>query len=191
MPAFVERCPGVTVDLVLTDAVLSFARDRIDVALRLSTGLPDSSLVGQRLLEPAAVLVASRGYLDRHGAPAVPEDLHAHRLLLPPLRGVATPMTLVRADGAGAPVQLVLRGRVLCHDLLLLREAALAGAGIAMVMRPMADQDVADGRLVEVLPDWRPERRVSLWLLTVGGPLPPKTRAFRDFVRAEVRHCRP
>jgi DNA-binding transcriptional LysR family regulator len=179
---FIEAYPGITLELVLTDAVLSFERDRIDVALRLSSGLPDSELVAHRLFAIAGTLVASPGYLARRGAPTHPRELHEHQLLLPPIRGQGTPLRLEH-QVSGAVFEAVFRGHVTCHDLLLLREAARGGAGIAM----MPDRLGNEPGLTPVLADWTFAGGIGLGLETAGGPLPPKVRVFRDFVRENLR----
>lgn len=181
---FVERYPRVTVEVVLTDAVLSFAEHRIDVAIRISDGLPDSSLVATRLFDVDSELAASPGYVEAHGAPSAPDDLDAHRLVVVPRRGTTMPVELERD---GARVRVVARGHVASHDLLLLREAALGGAGIALLPKPMVARDVADGRLVRVLPDWRAVSGGRVWLLHAGGVVAPKVRAFHDHLLAAIR----
>ena len=186
---FVQQYPEVTIEIVLTDAVLSFGQDRIDVALRLSGGLPDSSLVAHKVFDLNGRLVASPAYVKAHGSPNRPEELLHHRLLVPPLRGTALPLRLEPIDGSEAPVELVVPGHVLAHDMLLLREAALGGAGITFATAELVRDDVAAGRLVEVLANWHMVG-AALYLLTAGGPLPAKTRVFRDFLlEAFKREC--
>jgi DNA-binding transcriptional LysR family regulator len=184
LASFAAQFPQVTVELLLTDQVLSFDRDRIDVAFRLSAQLPDSSLVATRLFDPAGILVASPEYLHRIGPLRRPEDLDGAVLLLPPLRGAVTPLSWVSADDPSVVVERVMRGRVLSHDMHLLRSVALAGGGVALSPRESVVQELADGQLVEVLPSWRLAGRVSVWLLTRGGVVPPKVRVFRDHVTA-------
>jgi DNA-binding transcriptional LysR family regulator len=180
--SFTTIFPRVTIELVLTDQVLSFDRDRIDVAFRLSAQLPDSSLVATKLFAPDGVLVAAPVYLDRVGRPAHPDDLEGHAMLLPPLRGTATPLAWRARADPSVVVERVVRGRVLSHDMALLREVAVAGAGVALAPRGLVGADLAEGRLAEVLPEWRLSGGVWVWLLTRGGALPPKVRAFRDHV---------
>lgn len=180
LASFTLAHPKVVVELVLTDQVLSFDRDRVDVALRLSAQLPDSSLVATRVSSPEGVLVASPAYLDRAGRPAHPDELDAHALLLPPLRGLATPLSFVDPDDPERVVERALRGRVLAHDLALLRAVGVAGGGILLAPRSSVTAELAAGVLEEVLPRFRLAGRVGLWLLTRGGPLPPKVRVFRD-----------
>lgn len=185
---FAEQYPQVTVEIVVTDAVLSFGQDRIDLALRMSAGLPDSSLVAYKLFDLDARAVASPAYVARHGAPEHPSELQDHRLLTVPIRGTAMPMRFAPVDG-GSTLDLVLHGHVLTHDLLLLQEAALAGAGVGFLMAHVARDHVASGRLVEVMPGWRAVGPAALYLLTAGGAIPSKTRVFRDFLREAVRRC--
>jgi DNA-binding transcriptional LysR family regulator len=187
LASFTEAHPAVTLEIVSTDQVLSFDRDRIDVALRLSAQLPDSSLVATRLFRPEGALVAAPRYLARVGGPRAPGDLAAHALLLPPLRGVATPLSFTPTDGPERPVDLVLRGRLLSHDLGLLLTVAREGGGVALAPRAAVARDLAEGSLVEVLPRWRLGGGVAVWLLVRGGPLPPKVRAFREHA---LRHLR-
>ncbi len=187
---FAERCPEVTVEALLTDRVLSFGADRVDVALRMAPGLADSSLVARRLLALEAALVAAPGYLERHGAPAAPEDLADHRLVVVPLRGTTMPLVLVRGDER---VRLSLRGHVCSHDTRMLRDVVLGGAGIGMLAEPLASRDLAAGSVVRVLPDWRIEVMAHLWMVHAPGPVPPKVRAFCDtlveVVERELATC--
>jgi DNA-binding transcriptional LysR family regulator len=179
-----DRHPHLTVDVRLTDAVLSFADAGIDVALRLSSGLPDSSLVARRLFTLDGCLVASPAYLERHGTPATPDELPAHRLLLPPLTGPEVRVRVAPRARPGAWRELRLRGRVLCHDLTFAQLGALEGAGNAITLRHAARTELAAGRLVEVLPDHVVESPASLWFVHLPGPLPPKVRALRNLLES-------
>ncbi len=181
LPSFLADHPEVGVELLLTDAVLSFRAQRLDVALRFSDGLPDSSLVAHRLLTLAPGLYAAPEYLRRRGTPSLPEDLDGHDLLLVPLLPDGQRARFAGPDGV--VVERHLRGRVLSHDALLLRELALAGAGITGMLPRRAEPDVAAGRLCPVLPDWRLVSATSLYLLHEGGPLAPKVRVFRDHLK--------
>lgn len=181
-----DRHPHLTVDVRLTDTVLSFADDGIDVALRLSGGLPDSSLVARRLFTLDGCLVASPAYLDRHGVPVSPDDLPAHRLLLPPLGGPEMRVRVAPRSSPGAWREVRLRGRVLCHDLTFAQLGALEGAGIAITLRHAARGELAAGRLVEVLPDHVVESPASLWFVRLPGPVPPKVRALQSLLEARA-----
>lgn len=180
---FVRAFPDLTVDVLLTDEVLSFRDHRIDVALRISRGLPDSSLVATRLFDLEGTLAASPAYLAEHGEPTSPEDLAAHRVLtIPRPSGFAFALT----RGAESR-EITLRGHVTSHDADLLREAAIGGAGITLLPAAHADPDLTGGALVRVLPEWHLASSTRMWLLHPGGRVAAKVRAFRDFVVDHVR----
>ncbi len=179
LPGFLAAWPDVRVELLLTESVLSFREHRVDVAFRLSQGLPDSALVAHRLDRLEVLLLAAPQYLDRRGRPQHPEDLTAHDLLTAPIEESRT-LTFV-SGGARSTVRLT--GRVLSHDVPLLYDLALAGAGITLGPARLATADIEAGRLERVLPGWDVALGVHLYLLHAGGLLPPKVRVFRDYVR--------
>ncbi len=75
LPKFLAQYPGIDVEMVLTDAVLSFGEHRLDLALRISRRLPDSTLIAHHLFDLAGILVASPEYLARKGVPTHPSEL--------------------------------------------------------------------------------------------------------------------
>ncbi len=179
LPSFLEKYPAVRVDVLATDAVLSFREHQVDVAFRFAQALPDSALVAHRLFTLAPVLVASPTYLARRGEPRHPAELDQHDVLAVP----AEPALRPRFTCGEEAHELRLRPRVATHDTALLRDLALAGAGITALLPHAAAGPLSTGALVVVLPEWQVESRVSLYLIHAGGVLPPRVRAFRD-------HCR-
>lgn len=185
LAAFNEAYPRVTVEMLLTDQALSFREHRVDIALRATGALPDSSLIAHRLLDLGHELFASPGYLARHGTPQHPGELSDHRLLSA-FRARRPTATLFHSATC-KDVEVPLQSDVISGDMTFLREAARHGAGIAMLPIVIAQSDVADGRLVRVLPHHDLTLYGHLYLLHAGGPhLPPKVRAFRDFFRASL-----
>lgn len=180
---FLARWPAVAVEIVTTETVLSFRDHRIDIALRAAMSLPDSSLVAHRLIPLVPELVASPEYLTRRGVPQTPEGLADHDLLLIPIERGGQRLAL-QAPGGGRVAEVFLEGRVRSHDVLVLRDLALAGGGITGLLPHTAAPDLAAGRLVRVLPEWTPLTRAWLFLVHPGGRLSPKVRVFRDHVRA-------
>ena len=186
LPAFLDAYPEVSVEMLLTDTVLSFREANLDVALRISSGLPDSSLVAHRLLDLAPILVASPDYLRRKGVPQTPADLENHDMLVVPVHAGRQRFSF-DAPNDGGIVNISVKGRLLAHDVLLLRELALAGSGITGVLPPLGQTEIAAGRLVRVLPDWTPRATSALYLLHAGGNLAPKVRAFRDHIKNALK----
>lgn len=182
---FCDAFPRVTVELLLTDQALSFREHRIDIALRATGALPDSSLIAHRLLDLGHELFASPDYLAQRGTPQHPGELSQHRLLSPFRAG--RPTATLFTSTSCKDVEVPLQSDVISGDMTFLREAARHGAGIAMLPVVIAQGDVTDGRLVRVLPHHDMTLHGHLYLLHAGGPhLPAKVRAFRDAFRASL-----
>ncbi|MET0348177.1 MAG: LysR family transcriptional regulator [Rhizobacter sp.] len=155
VPAFLKLYPEVRVELELSDRLVSLAQEGFDLAIRHVAVVPDTH-VAWTLCETRSLLVATRAYLRRRGVPKVPGDL-AHHDCLHYLRGGETPTwSFEPVKGRGGRVAVAVRGAFAANNSEALRDAALAGAGIALVPDFSAHRDVAAGKLVEVLPDWRP-----------------------------------
>ena len=74
LPPFAARYPQLQLDLVCNDRMVDLIEEGFDVALRLTRGLPDSTLVARKLASSRMVAVASPAYLARHGRPVSPAD---------------------------------------------------------------------------------------------------------------------
>lgn len=177
--AFADRYPHVEVCVELSTRKVNLVQEGFDVALRASGKLSDSSLVARKATDLEAELYASPSYLNAWGVPATPADLDAHRcVLFRPDDGEST----WALDGPDGVTERKVRGRVSGDDFLFVRATALSGAGIAMLPRIIAVDDVAAGRLVRVLP-LHTVRGAALYVVYAGARvLPPKIAAFRDFV---------
>jgi DNA-binding transcriptional LysR family regulator len=177
--SFAERFPEVSVEMILTEALLDFDAHQIDVALRAGSGLKDSSLVAQKLEEVHAGFFASPRYLDRFGKPRQPEDLHRHRLLVARARRGHAALTLTN-ESDESTTDLSVRAAISASDFSFCREVALADGGVALLPAIVAERDVRDKRLVEVM-DKYSALEGALYFVHHGARMtPPKVRAFRD-----------
>lgn len=176
---FVDRHPAVRLEMVVTQAALDFDADRIDVALRVSLQLADSALIAHKVLPLDLAAVASPDYLARHPAPRVPEALSSHRIVFLPPRGDAFP---IRHRTTGKITKIAARPTLVVTEMNFMIEVARAGGGIAFAPKIAVARELASGALVQVLSDYE-IAGASLYLLHRGGRfIPPKVRAFRDFV---------
>jgi DNA-binding transcriptional LysR family regulator len=177
--AFTERHPHVEVNVELSMRKVNLVQEGFDVALRASAKLSDSSLVARKAGELEGELYASPAYISQWGAPATLAELAAHRCLLFRPDNGATVWTLAGPDGV---FEQPVRGRIGGDDFLFLRAAALGGAGVALLPRLIAAEDLQAGRLVRVLPSYT-QRGASLYVVYAAArALPAKIAAFRDFV---------
>lgn len=141
--------PGVEIDLLTVDRAVNLVEDRIDLAVRLSNRI-DAGLVARRLGVCHSVLCASPAYLERSGVPKAPADLRAHRCITHST-GFAAEYKL-RLEGELTTIEA--QGILTANETSIVRAAALAGAGIAMLPTYYVGDDLARGALVRVLPEY-------------------------------------
>lgn len=155
LPAFLRAHPQLRIELDLSDRLASLATEGFDLAIRHAAAPPDTH-VAWTLCETRSVLVASRAYLRRRGEPATPQALAEHDCLTYPRPG-ATPVWQLAPEGRGrsSTVSVAVSGVFAANNSEALREAALAGLGIALLPDFSAQQALRSGKLVRVLPAWR------------------------------------
>lgn len=151
IPDFLQRYPEVSLDLDLNDRRVDLISEGYDMALRIGK-LEDSSMIARRLAPLDRVICASPAYLERHGEPASPEALRSHTCLLYGLNR-SMEWDLVR-DGKALSVPV--SGRLRVNNGELLRDAAIAGLGLAFLPTFIIAPALADGRLVSLLDAFRP-----------------------------------
>ena len=183
LPDFQHQYPDLTLDLRLSDTRFDTIEGSFDLALR-SAPLTDSSLKGRKLSDDTRVLCASPAYLDAFGVPANPAELAGHHLIA---WSSLEPRGLISGSGATAVLD---PSRMTCRTILddgdAQREATLAGVGLSMNSLWNIAHEIAAGRLVRVLPEWKMDDRSVLWLVYPrSNVLSPKTRIFMDYL---IRH---
>lgn len=176
---YVAACPGVKVELRLTDELLDMKAEAIDVAFRFGDG-GDPSLIARPLGDAQLRLCAAPSYLAVHPAPQTLDELARHPLLLfGKLRAPAPLRVLV--DGAARAV--VLTPQVAINSYPLLRDLCLGGRGVALLPAFYADEPLRRGALAPVLPA---VALASARVLVVrrGGVRPARSvQVFLDIVR--------
>ena len=180
---FLRTYPEIRVELALGDTFVNLLADRFDVALRVGS-LADSSLVRVKVGVAHGMVVASPAYLARAGTPEVPRDLSRHVCL----RYANIPAAQEwRFRGKRGTTTIPVVGNLTINHGGGLREAALAGAGIARIPDFLVADAVASGELVEVLADFATEPTgIHLVHLAGGRPL-PKVEAFVNEVGSALR----
>ncbi|SFE29991.1 LysR substrate-binding domain-containing protein [Paracidovorax wautersii] len=185
MPRFLERNPLVRVEMQVTNRVVNLVEEGVDVALRVRATVDDSgSMIVKRLDEGAQVLVASPALLARQGVPATLADLPVLDSLAMSAAEGRTTLRLIGPDGREDAVQL--SPRYVADDLLTLKFAVLAGTGMCWLPDYMCHAELADGRLVRVLPDWSAPPSVVHAVFPSRRGLSPAVRRFLDFLGEAV-----
>jgi LysR family transcriptional regulator, regulator for bpeEF and oprC len=181
LPRFAAQYPDLRVVATLDDRRVDLVAEGVDVALRVG-GLEDSSLVARRVYEDRFVAVASPDYLALHGMPQSPADLADHQCLglwSAPRAGVLE----WTFEKDGQRTNLVPGGRFSVNDAEALIDAAVAGAGIVMMIDLLTRRWIASGALQAVLAEWRPRDAIPISLVyPQNRHLSAKVRVFCDFV---------
>ena len=174
--------PDVALGWELEDRAIRFAANGCDLWIRVGE-VPDETLVVRELATVERLLTCAPGYLEAAGAPGTPEALEGLALLaLEPFEGRAVP--LERADGRRVTVRPTVR--MSTNNVVALRDAALAGLGLAVLPRWFVARALAGGDLVEALPGWRAPRLAVSVAHASGDLRPRRVRAFVDRLVSEL-----
>ena len=180
IPDFMRRYPEVRLDLVLNDRAIDLIEEGFDVAIRVRTVLPDSSLIAKRLGGVTRVICASPAYLEANGTPQHPADLLQHKTLVYSLSESPTEWSLTPAAGGGAIKQRVVPALSI-NNSIGLSAAAVAGMGIALLPTFVVSDHLRSGDLVGILPAFCCEHHSLYAMYPANRYLSPKVRAFVDF----------
>src|SRR6201996_3171662 len=149
-PEFFSRYPSIRLLVHATNRRVDVLNEGFDLALRVRTRPSgEDGLVMRSFGDARELLVASRAYLDRAGRPQRPEELAAHATI-----GFAPEAEMQTWELTGPQQQTVkveVTPRLVCHDFVVLRTAALAGTGIALLPESLVRPDLSTGALEPVL----------------------------------------
>jgi DNA-binding transcriptional LysR family regulator len=184
---FLKLFPELKLELITRDRLGDLVAEGFDLAIRFGEPRP-STLVARKLLDTRVVTVASPAYLKKAGHPDHPSRLEEgnHRLIdfRDPETGRAYEWIFRQGRkeiGITSNAQLVL------SDVATIHAVCLAGYGIAQLLALGIESMIESGRLEVIFPDWLDERFPLYALHPSRNHLPPKTRAFLDFVMATVK----
>jgi DNA-binding transcriptional LysR family regulator len=180
IPAFSQRHRGVHVNVELTMRVVDMTREGFDLALRVAPKLPSSTLIAKKVATLDLHLYAGASYVARRGLPSRIEALAEHEHVL--FAGRDGRLTVV-LDGPHGAVRTSLHGRVTCNDFLFARELIASGAGITALPWYVVRSELANGRLVRVLPEYRLASKATVFAVHAPQQGPsPKRDLFRRFL---------
>ncbi|MFK0165818.1 LysR family transcriptional regulator [Rhizobium sp. NPDC090279] len=176
LKSFMQAHPELALNLVLSDEFVDIVGGGFDLAIRIAE-LTDSSLVARRLAPVRRVLCASPAYIGAHGMPDDIDDLRRH-ICLP-----AHNLDPWRLEGPKGSLIFRPEGRLITNSSEVVREAVIAGLGIALRSTWDIGPELHDGRLVQVLPAYEGSHNVTLSAVYPSRQfLPAKVRVFIDFL---------
>ena len=187
LPEFTGRHPQIKLDLRLSDSQFDLIDGSFDLAIR-NDALQDTSLKGRKLADDVRILCASPAYLDEHGHPTHPDDLSQHKLVA--FKDTCT-RPLVGPEGASGSFDPAnAKCQITTDDGMTQKVATLAGAGISINSHWNVHEELSDGRLIRVLPEYKLDADTALWLVyPKTNILSPKVRVFMDFLLEKIGGC--
>lgn len=172
--------PALTVHLGEGERFVDLVREGVDCVVRAGA-LADSDMVVRRLGVMEEITVASPGYLAEHGTPQSPDSLGGHVMVGFVSSRTAQPLPL-EFTRDGEVIEVVLPARVLVGGADTSAEAARLGLGLVQAPRYRFADDLASGRLVEVLADFPPTPTPVSVLYPSSRQLSPRIRVFIDWL---------
>ncbi|MBB5752514.1 LysR family transcriptional regulator [Prosthecomicrobium pneumaticum] len=173
---FLAAEPAITLDLHLEDRFVDLVEEGFDVAIRISA-LPDSSLIARRLASFRVVIVASPQMIAQYGEPNRPEALAEIPCIIDTNVSYRTNWPF---EEEGRRFSVPVKGRLEVDSPSVARRAALLGIGFAVVPRLVVRDDIAAGRLIEVLTPFEPAGVGIYAVYPHRRHLSGKVRAFVD-----------
>jgi DNA-binding transcriptional LysR family regulator len=185
LPRFMADYPEVRIHLEVTNRRIDLIEEGFDVAFRVRAQRPtEASLTLRMLGESRLGMVASPELIARHGTPSHPDTL----IRFPTLSGTAPDGRHVwyLQGPDGTTVEAALAPRLVADDMVVLREAAVAGHGITLLPLSTCCAELATGKLKLVLDDWPPLPGLFYCVFPSRRGLVPAVRRFIDFVAEEL-----
>jgi len=175
---FLAKHPEIALTLDIDDRRVDASSEGYDAVIR-NGPIADSRLVAWKLTRSRRLLTASPDYLDRYGTPATLTDLDAHRGLFYTNRGIAD-WRFQTAEGA-----TIVRARLAMgmNNGDMLRDAAIAGLGIALLPAFIAGPAIREGKLVEIDVGYKPEAEFIYMAHPEGRNPSTKLRAIADHLK--------
>ena len=178
---FMMRYPQVQIHLEATNRRVDLLQEGVDIAIRVRPPpLQDSDLVMRVLSDRGQCLVASPTLVQQFGLPAVPAELNKW-----PSLGLGAPQQTYNWVLHGHNDEEVIlhhKPRFVTTDMIALRRAALAGVGVVQLPLLMVQEQLINGTLLRLLPDWAPRREIIHAVFPSRRGLLPSVRALIDYL---------
>lgn len=186
IPEFLERYPGVNVQLISNEGALDFIAESIDIGIRI-TDTPPLGLVARKLFPVDFVVCAAGSYIEKYGRPVHPSELAEHSCI--PFSDFSESQTWEFLSAQGA-CDVSFSGRYVSDSAEAVLNATLSGLGISCLPARLAGQAIAVNDLVEVLPEWKYVGALQgmAWILhQPGRHVSQKVKVMVDYLVCALR----
>jgi DNA-binding transcriptional LysR family regulator len=179
---FMQLYPQLHITLHLDDRFIDILNSDYDLVIRVGQ-LQDSSIVAQRITNSRLVCCAAPSYLEKHGRPAVPEDLAKHNCLL---YQHSVPMHIWYFKKDQIDSAITVQGDLAANNGDILCEAAILGQGIVQQPDFIVRAALDSGQLVEILQDYTSLTVSAYAMYPTRHFLPIKIRRLIEFLQQQL-----
>ena len=177
---FMILYPDISIEVVMSDQYVDLLEQGIDVAIRGSSRLRDSSLKSRKILDMRRLLCASSKYIEQSGLITEPKDLmHANCLIYS--LSAAPRRWLFRCQDETEEIELSASSYV-ANNGLALKQAGLSGIGVILLPELFVNEELRSGDLIELLPEWSVDKLSLYALYPYHKEESQKVRTFIDFI---------
>lgn len=185
LPTFIKTYPDIQIQLIVTNRRIDIINEGIDVALRVRSQLgQDNSLIIRRFGEIKQLLVASSAYLNENGQPQNPGQLTQHALLS--MNEDEAHQYWELKGNTDIIQRIKINPKLMASNLSMLLHLSVEGAGIALLPESICAEQVRNGKLKVVLPDWSIPQGTFHAIYPSRRGLLPAVRTFIDYLVSEL-----
>jgi DNA-binding transcriptional LysR family regulator len=181
IPALLHRYEKLSVEVVMRDRVGHLVEEGLDLEVRLGE-IENPSLVCRRIGSTSTLIVAAPEYLERTRCPQHPRDLEHHDCIVNCSSGRENVWWFTETGRSEAECSVAVRGKFSADNATAIHRAALAGQGIASLSHLLVTDDIENGRLRQLVPQFAFRRAPVYITYPSRRRLPHRTRAVIDFI---------
>ncbi|MCL9776820.1 LysR family transcriptional regulator [Vibrio methylphosphonaticus] len=181
---YAQTYPKVSLDIDLSDKKIDVIEQGIDIAIRASDKLEDSSLISRKLFSDTGVTIASPQYLKSRGTPIHPRELTQHDIITYSYAKNPKRWSYQEPNGHEAIVDIT--NRITINSAQMELEMCKAGVGITRLPRFYLGNEIESGELIELFSDF-PKHQLGVYMVYPSRKhMSAKVRAFKEIVEQEL-----
>jgi len=178
---FCNRYPSVSIDLMFANEVIKLPSQNIDIALRSSNLLEDSSLISKKLFSVKRMVVAAPNYIKKYGNPENVDDLIGHKFLNFKHKKNLNSWPFTQRNKQSV---ITTKASITCNNYSSLRNMCIQGLGVARLFEYQIKQELEEGKLIQLLPNahWGEQTIHAIYQEKMSDS--PKVKAFIECIQS-------